>query len=220
MKLKTLFAPVAVLSFVLFSAPASAVLLDFIDMTENAATGLGESAWATLSPPGAFGLDITGHATGDSQAFAYLDWKIAGLGVCKDASILGADKGNTGNVCDSGAGDDNVTVTEHLEFVFDEDVVIDDIWVNNNHDGGFDATDLITVNGMDITAVTGLAGDANGLLASGIYLASGSVLKIAYKNEEFYVSGISVSAVPVPAAVWLFGTALIGFVGYGRRTSV
>ena len=113
-----------------------------------------------------------------------------------------------------------MTVTEHLEFVFDEDVVIDDIWVNNNHDGGFDATDLITVNGMDITAVTGLAGDANGLLASGIYLASGSVLKIAYKNEEFYVSGISVSAVPVPAAVWLFGTALIGFVGYGRRTSV
>jgi len=29
-----------------------------------------------------------------------------------------------------------------------------------------------------------------------------------------------VSAVPVPAAVWLFGTALIGFIGMSRRTKV
>ncbi len=31
---------------------------------------------------------------------------------------------------------------------------------------------------------------------------------------------IEVSAVPVPAAVWLFGSALIGFVGIARRTSI
>jgi hypothetical protein len=30
----------------------------------------------------------------------------------------------------------------------------------------------------------------------------------------------AVSAVPVPAAIWLFGSALIGFVGMSRRTSV
>ena len=30
----------------------------------------------------------------------------------------------------------------------------------------------------------------------------------------------SVSPVPVPAAVWLFGTALIGFIGFSRRTKV
>ena len=29
-----------------------------------------------------------------------------------------------------------------------------------------------------------------------------------------------VSAVPVPASVWLFGTALIGFIGFSRRTKV
>jgi hypothetical protein len=29
-----------------------------------------------------------------------------------------------------------------------------------------------------------------------------------------------VGAVPVPAAVWLFGTALIGFIGFSRRTKV
>jgi hypothetical protein len=30
----------------------------------------------------------------------------------------------------------------------------------------------------------------------------------------------SISAVPVPAAAWLFGTALIGFIGFSRRTKV
>ncbi len=34
-----------------------------------------------------------------------------------------------------------------------------------------------------------------------------------------YVVGINeVSAVPVPAAAWLFGSALIGFAGFGRRS--
>ncbi|MCP4874294.1 MAG: hypothetical protein GY896_02305 [Gammaproteobacteria bacterium] len=31
------------------------------------------------------------------------------------------------------------------------------------------------------------------------------------------LTGIEVSAVPVPAAIWLFGTALFGLVGFGRR---
>lgn len=31
---------------------------------------------------------------------------------------------------------------------------------------------------------------------------------------------ISVSAVPLPAAAWLFGSALLGFVGMARRTSI
>jgi hypothetical protein len=31
---------------------------------------------------------------------------------------------------------------------------------------------------------------------------------------------IDLAAVPVPAAFWLFGTALIGFIGFSRRTSI
>jgi hypothetical protein len=38
--------------------------------------------------------------------------------------------------------------------------------------------------------------------------------------KEFYLASSSISAVPVPAAVWLFGTALIGFIGFSRRTKV
>ncbi len=34
------------------------------------------------------------------------------------------------------------------------------------------------------------------------------------------VSVLGASAVPVPAAIWLFGTALLGFIGFGRRRSI
>ena len=33
----------------------------------------------------------------------------------------------------------------------------------------------------------------------------------------FVADGTSVNPVPIPAAAWLFGTALIGLVGFGRR---
>lgn len=39
-------------------------------------------------------------------------------------------------------------------------------------------------------------------------------------SNEFYKANISVKAVPVPAAVWLFGSAIAGFVGMGKRKKV
>jgi hypothetical protein len=39
-------------------------------------------------------------------------------------------------------------------------------------------------------------------------------------TAEFLAAGLNISAVPVPAAFWLFGTALIGFIGMSRRTRV
>ncbi|QPK65383.1 VPLPA-CTERM sorting domain-containing protein [Methylomonas sp. LL1] len=35
--------------------------------------------------------------------------------------------------------------------------------------------------------------------------------------NEFYKASMSVAAVPVPGAVWLFGSAIAGLVGFGRR---
>ena len=37
-------------------------------------------------------------------------------------------------------------------------------------------------------------------------------------TPEYLAAQLTVSPVPVPAAFWLFGTALIGFVGISRRT--
>ena len=38
--------------------------------------------------------------------------------------------------------------------------------------------------------------------------------------NELTISNFSVSPVPVPAAFWLFGTALVGFIGISRRRKV
>lgn len=34
------------------------------------------------------------------------------------------------------------------------------------------------------------------------------------------VSALGASAVPIPAAIWLFGTALVGFIGFSRRREI
>ena len=205
-----------VLLFSLFSTNASAVVIDFIQLTEGPGQ-LGESAWSTLSIPGAFGLEITGHATDDDDQnqYAYLDWGRAGLGVCKDAfNVDTAFPGSGTNRC-SPSSDDNVTDNEYLDFVFKEDVVVDNLWFNNNHDGGFGPGDMVTIAGMAYAVSIGYAGGANGI--GSFFVAAGNTLRVAFNNEQFYVSGMEVSAVPVPAAVWLFGTAMLGLAGLRRK---
>ena len=36
-------------------------------------------------------------------------------------------------------------------------------------------------------------------------------------SSTTYIDNVLISAVPVPAAVWLFATALLGLVGFGKR---
>ncbi len=49
----------------------------------------------------------------------------------------------------------------------------------------------------------------------------GEFMDLAWASAvDFDNIQLSVSAVPVPAAVWLFGTALIGFIGVSRRRKV
>jgi hypothetical protein len=49
-------------------------------------------------------------------------------------------------------------------------------------------------------------------------------LKFTFREEEWIgidrVQYGAISPIPVPAAFWLFGTALIGFIGFSRRTKV
>jgi len=57
-----------------------------------------------------------------------------------------------------------------------------------------------------------------GLLQVGIRNKLAAVYSIAYDNFSITaVDGPDVPAVPVPAAVWLFGTALLGLVGFSKR---
>jgi hypothetical protein len=210
---------------------AFADIIDFVDMTENGVYG--ESAYSSLSIAGT-GFNVVISGTNGGDVFAYLDWNHAGLGVCGDVDAEDVNVMNPGsgaNVCNP-ASDDNVTTGEALSFLFDADVVIDKIWFNNTHDPDYtilfaNGGDQIWINGVLVNAVgngyaTGnpyndsLAGvDVNNWL--GPFNATKDVpFGIGFFNEQFYVSGMEVHAVPEPGTLALLGIGLFGM-GFARR---
>lgn len=199
---------------------AHAGIINFISLTE-AVGGYGEGAWTSLNlSSDGVNVSITGHATNDNDPtqYAYLDWGNAGLGACKDVlntSIVNTTKaGNTANNC-APSSDDNVTAKEFLSFVFDKNVVITNIWFNNNHDGGFGPGDNVKIDNKVFKLATGYAGDANGI--GSFFVSAGDVFDVKYVNEEFYISGIEFSAVPESASLVLLAIGLLAVWGV-RRT--
>lgn len=185
---------------------ANAGIINFINLADGLG-GYGEGAWSSLNlSSDGVNLSITGHSSddNDSTQYAYLDRGVAGLGSCKDvlnASLVNTiSPGRTANNC-SPSSDDNVTKKESLSFVFDRNVMISNIWFNNNHDGGFGPGDNVKIDGHVFRLATGYAGDANGI---GSFAVNGGYeFDISYLNEEFYISAIEFSAVPEPAALLL-----------------
>ena len=78
---------------------------------------------------------------------------------------------------------------------------------------------LVTTNGNDISdQFIGLVSD---LAFNSVSLAYGTGSgTLAHFITRIDIGYDDVSVVPVPAAVWLFGTALIGFFGYSRRRKI
>ena len=153
-------------------------------------------------------LHNTDFGAGD-DFFAYLDGG-AGLGVCKQL--------NDNLQCDP-SSDDNVTVKEVLKLVLEGANQIKDLSFLN---AGHQSVDP----DADIAYRIGGAGNYQdstfGALSMMTLVGNIFEFKIGDNpqsdNDQFYIS--SLTAVPVPAAVWLFGTALIGFVGMSRRVKV
>jgi hypothetical protein len=50
-----------------------------------------------------------------------------------------------------------------------------------------------------------------------ISFTSGSITDNAFMSDSIYSGSIVNTAVPVPAAIWLFGSALLGLLGYSHR---
>lgn len=82
-------------------------------------------------------------------------------------------------------------------------------------------TDWLGVHAIATSTLAGLGNPA------GITLFRSSVSDLPFRPlcEAEDVIGIDgcnpdLSAIPIPAAFWLFGTALVGFVGYSRRRKI
>lgn len=190
----------------------------------NSGGGIGEAIYTTFNTNSFFtgpNLAVTATA-GSKNAFVYFDAGNAGIGVCKTANALGtstmnkASNGGT-NRCAPSSDDGMTAVNEALKFTSTSgSVLISSIWINSNHDGGMAALmkSIWSIGGTIYSAANGVA---NSVSQSGdlrfdvnIRLTQGQSLNLfGTKSPDSYVSAISVSAVPIPAA----GLLLLGAVG-------
>ncbi|MDC1288038.1 hypothetical protein N8198_09140 [Gammaproteobacteria bacterium] len=76
-------------------------------------------------------------------------------------------------------------------------------------------------DGSYIAGVTSPSISAGSVLFAAMWeVGPAPILDIFDETAQLNISVSAPSAIPVPAAFWLFGSALIGFVGVSRRTSV
>ena len=166
------------------------------------------------------GITVTAAGTStidnDSSQFAYLDstWTYSGgggeggLGVCADLS---------GDQC-TPSSDDNVTIGETLLLNFSQEVIITGITFRDG------AHNPVFGEG----AVFGLVIDGDTKADQNLtfnYSQSWQGTSFEFSNNNatdadpfrFYVSALTVTAVPVPPAVWLFASGLLGLVAVSRR---
>ena len=72
---------------------------------------------------------------------------------------------------------------------------------------------------VDDYLVPGTGGDNTWGPLSFIGISGISKLEINLRGSGA-IDNLSYNVVPVPAAAWLFGTALLGFIGFSRRTAI
>lgn len=103
---------------------------------------------------------------------------------------------------------------------FSSDVAFDN---GNQNSGGLnEAGDFIIFSGLFNTSSSSTYANLinalnNNQFEVGLHVRSIAGVKDKEDDSDAYITGSSVSAVPLPAAGWLFGSALIGLMGLRRK---
>ena len=74
--------------------------------------------------------------------------------------------------------------------------------------------------GYNVSAISDLGGGDYGVVVEWAKTIAGSGTTFDGNEAHWRVEGVLHTAVPVPAAVWLFGSGLLGLVGVARRKKV
>jgi hypothetical protein len=162
-------------------------------------------------------LTITAsNVTGSAAAYFDADFNgPGGLGVCSAGAGLACD----------GTGDDNQTSSngETIHMVWDAIIELVSIKIIGNHV----AVVPLDLNGAAPAFVwkTDNESGSFGINGANETLFDLSLITTATKTFEYYVTNseiyvMSLTTVPVPAAVWLFGTAMLGLFGMRRKAKM
>lgn len=98
-----------------------------------------------------------------------------------------------------------------------------DVYVGNTWDGNFSNLNLSTNwTSLGTLGNAVASGSSGGTLNTGTgtfqyLLLIDKGLSTSSPQDGFDVAMVKVSAVPIPAAFWLFGSALLGMISLGRR---
>jgi hypothetical protein len=200
-------AAVAVVGAMFGASTASAVPFDFAAYADGPA---GEGKWADQVGPGGWtqgGITVFASGTGNSLSDAYLDRGNAGLGVCSLSSCAGNSDDNAGY-----AGDNHHNPVETLILEFSTTVSMVDFLLRDRGHAVWNAGDMLNINGNLFTlGLDNIADWGSNSIWTFARLDSRSL------GKDFYLSAVTVSPIPLPAGIWLMGTALAGLAGMSRR---
>ncbi|GMQ84051.1 MAG: hypothetical protein BMS9Abin06_0803 [Gammaproteobacteria bacterium] len=190
------------------STLAGAVTFDFASLANG-----NENSYTTFTySEGSITVNASGQsADGTQDYYAYMDSGNAGLGVCEALTASGR--------C-SPSSDDNVTFDELLRLDFNQPVSLSDItFINGNHGNTFDGVFELSVDGGPATTYNLTSNFSMNLTGTTFdfinpNIQGGSNVSNGY---QFYIGSATVTAVPVPAAGWLFVSGMLGLAGLSRR---
>jgi len=212
----------AVTALLLTSFSANAAIFDFAGyangtVADGNGTFFSEGNFGSATEDGINVVATASRETlfGTKKAYSYLDASNrngdAGLGVCYSSD------------CNGWFDTDQVSDAESLVLSFSKTVTLGEtLFRNKDHKTSFGGAVTLSVDGLAVGDFT-LAN----MIDFSSYNYTGTEFTFANKvtsfgdvfdkKDNFYLSSANVSAVPIPAAAFLFAPALLGFMGLRRK---